>query len=132
MMKTTSRPWWWPKRPPDAMIGEEDDPYMLRWHVIPRNRWMNIYLHEFHRSDDDRALHDHPWDFVSLVLYGSYIEMGLRKTRPRRTWSVGLRIAEHLHRVVVAGVCRTLVITGPTRREWGFVETTGWVRWWLA
>jgi hypothetical protein len=47
-------------RPPDFVIGG-DSPYMLRWWIIPRNKFFNIYLHRFLRSDDDRALHDHPW-----------------------------------------------------------------------
>ena len=44
-------------RPPDRIIGGKDNPYLLRWHVVPRNPQQNIYLHHFLRSDDDRALH---------------------------------------------------------------------------
>lgn len=37
---------------------------------------INIYLHHFRRSDDDRALHDHPWWFnISWLLDGNYDEM---------------------------------------------------------
>lgn len=62
------------QRPPDLII-EPENPYMLRWHLIPRNRFFNIYLHKFLRSDDDRALHDHPWSWnLSLILKGEYIE----------------------------------------------------------
>ena len=34
-------------RKPDFVIGGHDDPYMLRWWIIPRNRFFNIYLHKF-------------------------------------------------------------------------------------
>jgi hypothetical protein len=48
---------------------------MRRWWVIPRNKFFNIYLHHFLHSDDDRALHDHPWWNVSILLRsGSYVE----------------------------------------------------------
>lgn len=60
---------------PHQIIGGADDPYLLRWYIIPRNRWLNVYVHKFLRSDDDRALHDHPWWFVSLVLRGGYLEI---------------------------------------------------------
>ena len=40
---------------PHFVIGGADDPYMLRWYLIPRNRRFNIYLHKFLRDDDDRA-----------------------------------------------------------------------------
>ena len=56
------------KRPPNAIIGGPENPYLLRWWLIPRNRWFNVYLHQFKRSDDDRALHDHPWINASIVL----------------------------------------------------------------
>src|SRR3546814_8204117 len=42
-------------RKPDITIGGEDNPYLRRWYIIPRNRWFNVYLHEFLRDDDDRA-----------------------------------------------------------------------------
>lgn len=61
-------------RPPDVVIGGEATPYTRRWWVIPRNRWFNVYLHHFLQSDDDRALHDHPWWNASLLLSGSYRE----------------------------------------------------------
>ena len=62
------------KRPPDFVIGKPENPYLLRWWVLPRNRVFNIYLHLFMRSDDDRALHDHPWWNASFVLDGGYVE----------------------------------------------------------
>lgn len=36
---------------PDIIIGENGDDYLHRWYVIPRNRFFNIYLHYFLRSD---------------------------------------------------------------------------------
>ena len=54
------------KRHPDFIVGGKDNPYLLRWFVIPRNPVFNIYLHRFLRSDDDRALHDHPWGYSKV------------------------------------------------------------------
>lgn len=69
---------------PHLIIGGLDRPYMLRWHLIPKNRMFNVYLHKFLRSDDDRALHDHPWLFnMSILLTGSYIE---EKPANRKDW----------------------------------------------
>lgn len=63
------------KREPDVFIGGRENTYMRRWYVIPHNKWFNIYLHQFLRSDDDRALHDHPWWNLSWVLSGGYYEV---------------------------------------------------------
>lgn len=58
----------------DGIDGGPKREYLWRWHMIPRNRWFNIYLHKFAHGDDDRALHDHPWASASLILDGRYIE----------------------------------------------------------
>lgn len=59
----------------DGIDGGERRPYLQRWHLIPRNRWFNIYLHIFVHGDDDRALHTHAWDSWSLILLGHYYEI---------------------------------------------------------
>lgn len=126
-------------RTPDFIIGPADDPYLLRWYVIPRNRWFNIYLHKFLRSDDDRALHDHPWVNLSILLTGSYIEWRpaerpwegwvLRKPwRPWAPWRLVFRRPTSAHRVelIDGREVWTLFITGPKVREWGFHCPQGW------
>lgn len=114
---------------PHMVIGGADDPYLLRWYMIPRNPFVNVYLHKFLRSDDDRALHDHPWWFVSLILRGSYNEVTEAGTRHRRAGSIAFRPAEHRHRVQLDSnswvsdrefPCWTLIITGRRSRTWGF------------
>lgn len=99
-------------RQPDVILGRPEDPYMLRWWVIPRNPFLNIYLHKFMRSDDDRALHDHPWASMSFLLTGSYLEEvpadpekwvyeGDRRTvkHLRKKWRPYFRGCEAIHRV---------------------------------
>ncbi len=123
-------------RNPDFVIGSPDHPYLLRWWIIPRNRWFNIYLHHIRRDDDDRALHDHPWWNVSILLRGAYTEIrqkGYRKTH--RAGSIVLRRATCAHRLELpirnGGIrfCWSLFITGPTIREWGFHCPQGWRHW---
>jgi hypothetical protein len=123
-------------RSPDFVIGGHDDPYMLRWWVIPRNRLFNVYLHEFHRSDDDRALHDHPWWNCSVLIAGRYIEHtiragGVEQQVVRNPGAMVFRRARAAHRISLlpGETCRTLFITGPRLREWGFHCRRGWVHW---
>lgn len=123
------------RRPPDVVIGGADDPYLRRWWVIPRNRVFNIYLHHFLRSDDDRALHDHPWLNISVLLRGAYTEHtiargGIHIRTLRQAGDVKLRRATAAHRIELhAGPCWTLFITGPNVRSWGFHCPKGWVHW---
>lgn len=142
---------------PDFIIGDTDNPYLLRWFLIPKNRFFNIYLHKFCRSDDDRALHDHPWSWnISILLRGHYIEhMAGGKSKVRRPGLKGLifRWGTTPHRVElyfeyelgpvkpthtlpglpihITGEAPvwTIFITGPKVREWGFHCPQGWRHW---
>jgi len=117
-------------RPPDFVIGNPNDPYMRRWYLLPRNEQFNVYLHQFLRSDDDRAMHDHPWDSFSLVLDGIGIEHVPGGLRRFGAGDIFQRAANHVHRIeVVAGPIWTLFITGPKVREWGFHCPQGWRHW---
>jgi hypothetical protein len=117
-------------RAPDHIIGGADDPYLLRWWMIPRNRVFNIYLHKFLRSDDDRALHDHPWPSVSIILRGGYREHFHGGFADRRPGAVVFRRATTAHRVELRnGPAWSLFVTGPRIRSWGFHCPQGWRHW---
>lgn len=139
---------WVSSRPHNFAIGGEDNPYCLRWYVIPRNRWFNIYLHQFLRDDEDRALHDHPWINCSIPLKNGYWEE--RFSRPWQDgWALPIkdmqdcpvggitfRRAATPHRVILHRgphgplPAWSLFLTGPVIREWGFVCPGGrWVHW---
>ena len=117
-------------RAPDFIIGSRDNPYLHRWYVIPRNMRFNIYLHHFLRSDDDRALHDHPWWNISFLLSGRYIEVTPKGRFLRKRFAVVFRRATASHRVeLIDGPLWTLFITGPKVREWDFWCPRGWRHW---
>ena len=95
------------------------------------------YLHHFLRSDDDRALHDHPWANCSVLLEGRYLEHtiaagGIHHHELLDAGAVRVRWSGRIaHRVdLVTGPCWTLFITGPRYRAWGFhCPEQGWVPW---
>lgn len=126
----------YPNRFPDFLIGPEGNPYMERWWIIPRNKFFNIYLHNILHDDDDRALHDHPWWSVSFCLHGDILEV----YRKKGSWLEGKRCigkgdivfrnGADAHRLeLVTKEAKTLFITGPRFREWGFHCPQGWRPW---
>lgn len=54
-------------------LGDPKCPYAERW-MINFGPLGSIRLHHWFRSDDKRAKHDHPCDFITLVLKGGYID----------------------------------------------------------
>lgn len=119
-------------RLPDFVIGPAvETPYLQRWWIIPRNRIFNIYLHRFLHSDEDRALHDHPWINCSIILDGEYIEHDADgRAKSYKVGDVKFRRAVTSHRLELVGFeCWTIFITGPVIREWGFHCPNGWRHW---
>lgn len=112
---------------PDFVIG---DRYLERWHLFPRNRFCNLYLHVINSDDDDRALHDHPWASLSYVVSGTLLEILKVGDKVRRRGQLVYRPAKLAHRLeVINGPVVTLFLTGPRVREWGFHCPKGWVHW---
>lgn len=116
-----------------------NDVYMIRHYVIPRNRFFNIYIHTFLRSDRD-DYHDHPWHFWTWIVRGGYTEYtpDKRTVRSEHNNSFIYRRATDLHKVILKRsyslserhlAPMTLCFTGPTIREWGFVKDDSWIDW---
>ena len=124
-------------RIPDLTIhGEMDAPIMHRWWQVPRNRLLNVYLHNIVGQDEQRALHDHPWWSLTVVLKGSYVDQtiapgGIHKFEELCEGAIKFRFARQAHRLEAKKQpCWTLFITGPKIREWGFhCAKAGWVHW---
>jgi len=133
----------WPWR---EVIGDPGDPLLVRYTLL-WTPWVRVYIHKLCRSDRDRHLHDHPWSFVSVVLWSGYHEMRPgNEVVERGPLSIAYRRAEDQHRVRLRQLMRveyhgttqtwhrvgeipawTLVICGRKRRLWGFETEEGWV-----
>ena len=105
--------------------------HFRRWRFI-ETRWFSVYLHGIYKADEDKHMHDHPWDFTSLVLYGYYSEKlrasdGKSDSNVRHPWSIARRKAEQFHMIEKLWTKKvfTIVITGKRRREWGY-NVDGW------
>lgn len=109
--------------------------FLLRWHLIPKNRYFNIYLHKWIGSDMHRACHDHPWPSVAILLNRAHLyeitddpEVAGWKSAARvKRFRPIFRSATHAHRMVLSGgPAWTLFITGRKVREWGYHCPKGW------
>lgn len=127
------------------------DGYMKRWGLfnpyegpdgkpVPRSWFMSLLpsvrIHHILREDDDRDLHDHPWDARTIILDGWYSEErpnphyeedpeGQPRTHLRYRKAgdtAALRFGEY-HRIteVSPGGVVTLFITFKYRGTWGFL-----------
>ena len=125
---------------------------MTRYYLTPKIFGCRLVIHQFHRSDNDRHYHDHPWNFISFILKGSYIEhwpMTMWKDSTAGSYRVTSDIQQchrrfsiikrpktwkHWVELSTDDCCNepveswTLVLLYGERRDWGFHTKEGWIR----
>jgi hypothetical protein len=111
-------------------IGQGDDVYLDRIYLI-QTPWFGIMFHRIFRPDNQRDLHDHPWNFFSLVLRGNYLEDTPDGLKFRCLFNYKRAEERHSIRTVSRRPVWTLVFTGKKRRTWGFWVDGGtrFVKW---
>lgn len=57
-----------------TIVGSDGSAYIRRWTVATLSDGSVVYLHQIVRSDEDLALHSHPWAGTSWLLDGEYSE----------------------------------------------------------
>lgn len=141
MKKTETDPNWSFLRPFPIRDETTGDLYLWRLRVL-ETPWWGIKLHWIRRPDKDRDLHDHPWPFVSFILFGAYVEeVPAKPERDKSGWWLGtkqlvksrvsVKRAEDAHRIVAVSRLGawTLVFNGKKQRSWGFWTKDGWRAW---
>lgn len=125
-----------------------------------RKRWqfpISIRIHHILLPDQDRHLHDHPWNARTVILKGGYIEQRIFTAHPKKgsvwewlaskgkaSWSETHSVKKVRSRGVTATLaygeyhriifvppdgCWTLFITGRYRGTWGFDVDGKKVKW---
>jgi hypothetical protein len=95
-----------------------------------------LYLHHILKSDRDDALHDHPWPYSTLILWGGYDEVLPHDhshfndapdtfTTTQKMFSVLHREASSAHRLILKKPAWTLFWRGLRERKWNFITPDG-------
>ncbi len=123
--------------------------YLDRWGI--ECGLFGVFLHRMNAPDPGLDLHDHPWTFVTIPLWGGYDEYrapsreapwfarvaemegshkatrGIAETV--EAWHPRLMRLDECHRIhrLHRPTVWTLVLRGPKWRKWGFFLPTGWM-----
>lgn len=121
--------------------SQEGELHFRRYRLLS-TPWFNIYIHHILKSDEDAHPHDHPWHFVSIILWGGYIERWLGAYENYRYWmgvplredvrGIGNLIihnAKDFHQITLRKKSAwTLVFTSSRERpSWGYQTSEGWM-----
>ncbi len=120
----------------EEINGHERCPtYLYRWILFSWRGHFSIYLHHFVGDDWSLDLHDHPKRFISVGLWGWYLEETpgnhqVTKIKKYRAPWIRTFPANHIHRLTVPSKnCWTLVAVLKPVREWGFWHLGKFIPW---
>ena len=114
--------------------------HFRRWELL-KTPWFSIWIHGIYAADDDLHQHNHPWDFCSLILKGTYIEQTTERQNfdnskgeyrvDFRDYTVNNKMSPgtfskrdgakyHKIKELKTPAVYTLFIASPVKREWGY------------
>lgn len=100
-------------------LGRPECPYLIRF--VLDFYIFSVRVHYWLKSDDERHFHDHSWNFLSIILGGSYVDVSPDGEDKVEFGSIRYRKATHKHYVKVGkDRCLSLLICGFPIRKWGF------------
>ena len=91
-----------------------------------------IYIHKIHKSDKDKHLHCHPWNFATVVLKGSYLERYMSTDlfcenqevdRIKKPGSFSTASRNYFHKIeeILDGPITTLFLTWGFHKNWNYL-----------
>jgi len=128
-----ARTWLWGLITRIEIPTPHGEPYLIRY-VIPLLFGWRIYFHKILESDGDRWLHDHPWAFISFLVWGRYVEETPGGNERLKSW-INVHRATDLHRLRLFKKngktipVYSILLTGKRVRTWGFQTDRGWMNW---
>lgn len=112
--------------------GDANSAYLTRWEFLSSKHFA-IYLHKFHRSDDNSSLHDHPWNFITIPIWRGYNDCTFNGGRDKEgnptfnrqriyPFTIHYRPATHVHFVELIDnkIAWTIIVRFKYLRWWGF------------
>jgi len=118
-------------------VDKGGEPFLFRMRV-QQTPWFSLLIHHIQQDDLDRAPHDHPWPFASLILRGGYREKvwddptrfdesRIRTRKPGSIRAIKLRQAHQI--TALHGDVWTLALAGRHHGTWRFWTREGPVDW---
>lgn len=126
------------------LFDRNGNEYMHRYYLLFKEKqnafedvkpYPNVFLHKIILSDSDH-LHDHPWNYVTIILKGGYWEWapatkdGKKEFEYARWCGPGTiltRRATQYHRLELEKPMWSLFFHGFRFREWGFFVNNKWI-----
>lgn len=98
--------------------------HFRRWALLQTN-YFSIFIHGIYKEDNDLHLHNHPWNILTIILKGSYIEELENNILNKRTFfNFGYRNRKKYHKIkelISKNVLSLAFVFGERNDNWGYL-----------
>jgi hypothetical protein len=117
------------------IVSKEGKVHFRRYRLLA-TPWLNIYIHQILKSDEEAHFHDHPWNFYSFILKGGYKELSSYAVDGWKNVHTNYYLRHSLvhhkrndaHKLTLMASCVwTLVLTYSKHKTWGYQTEAGWI-----
>jgi len=117
------------------IVAKTGEVHFRRYRLL-ETPWLRFYIHQILISDYDYHFHDHPWNFKSFLLRGSYREdctyHPSHFATHSRQYDAGQTVTHDgrdSHKIALrTSEVWTFVVAWGRRREWGYrLSPTSWI-----
>lgn len=114
--------------------SKEGELHFLRYRLFSCP-WLRLYIHKICMSDEDAHLHTHPWNFISFILKGGYLQRVMAK--PNDLFEHVIQRATQFsfvhmnryegHQLILVKPTWTFVIAYGSHGPWGYLTKDGFI-----
>lgn len=102
--------------------------HFKRWRLFA-TPWFDVNIHAIYKADQDKHMHNHPWNIWTMVLWGGYHEMyrkekdGSITRKPRIILNMRYANTNQYHKIeqMISKKCITLAIMSKRKSDWGYL-----------
>ncbi len=102
--------------------SKSGDVHFERWAIFETS-WLSLYIHKIHKEDKDLHLHSHPWNFISIILRGSYLEETPGKLNVKKFLTISKMRKGNFHKIrsIISGPVYSLFLTYGKKEPWYYL-----------
>lgn len=84
---------------------------------------LSLYVHRIYQADQDDHLHSHPWNFMTIVLWGVYMALGTAGRSRKGPLSFSSMTRKGFHKIdsILKGPVTTLFLAYGRRKQWYYL-----------
>lgn len=100
--------------------SKSGDLHFRRFAIFEIKNFASLYIHTIYKEDKDGHLHTHPWNFMGVILKGSYEELTDSGPRIKKPGSVSIAGRHFCHKInrIINGPVKSLFFVWGKNKPW--------------